>query len=257
LLLVSAGLAAAGCRGAPPADHLSVFAAASLSEPFAALADSLKVRHPGLTVDYNFAGSQTLALQLTHGAGADVFASADQKWMQVAVDSNLVDGAPIIFANNRLVVIVPAKNPARILRLEDLARRGIKLVLAGEEVPVGHYAREALANLGRVPGFPPGFQARVLANVVSNEESVKGVVTKVQLGEADAGIVYSSDVMPKIRAEVTRIEIPDGQNVTAAYPIALLRRAEHPGLAREFVELVLSAAGQRVLTASGFPIRPI
>jgi molybdate transport system substrate-binding protein len=212
----------------------------------------MKQRHPGLRIDFNFAGSQILALQLTRGASADVFASADQNWMKVIGDSGLVEGQPAVFANNRLVVIVPASNPARIQRLQDLARAKVKLVLAGETVPIGHYARESLARVGGSPGFPAEYQAKVLANLVSNEESVKGVVTKVQLGEADAGIVYSSDVTPKVSAKVIRIEIPDEQNVRASYPIAQLRRAANPALAREFVELVLSSVGQRVFLAAGF-----
>src|SRR5262249_9155350 len=155
--------------------------------------------------DFNFAGSQTLALQLTQGASADVFASADERWMKVVADSGLLAGAPVTFTGNKLVVIVPAKNPAKIQRLQDLARTKVKLVLAGDAVPVGRYAREAVAKLSTATGFSPDYQARVLANVVSNEESVKGVVTKVQLGEADAGIVYNSDVTPKISSQVLRI----------------------------------------------------
>ena len=251
------GLLLAACRPVPREDHLTVFAAASLSEPFSALADSMKVRHPGLKIDFNFAGSQILALQLTQGASADVFASADQNWMRVVADSGLLAGPPLVFANNHLVVIVPASNPARIERPQDLARPKIKLVLAGEAVPVGRYARTVLAKLAKARGFSPEYQNRVLANLVSNEESVKGVVTKVQLGEADAGIVYSSDVTAKLSSRVLRVEIPEEENVTAVYPIAQLGHSANPALAREFLDLVLGSVGQRVLIASGFLSPPI
>ena len=163
-------------------------------------AEASRRSHPGLTVRFNFAGSQQLALQIEQGAPADVFASADQRWMSYATEKGLVDGRRQVFARNRLVAIVPRTNPARIGSLQDLARRGIKLVLAAEAVPAGKYSREALQNLAGAPGFPPEYDRRVLANVVSQEENVKAVVAKVQLGEADAGLVYRSDVTPAVAA---------------------------------------------------------
>ena len=257
-LAVAFGLGSSGC-GAPSRNEsrLTIFAAASLAAAFNQIADTLRLRHPGLQVDFNFAGSQVLVLQLTQGASADVFAPADQRWMAVARDSGLVEGIPLIFAHSGLAVIVPARNPAGIVRLQDLGRKGVKLVVAGETVPAGHYARQVIANLARAPGFSPDYEPRVLANIVSNEESVKGVVTKVELGEADAGIVYATDVTPEVRAKVQRIEIPTERNVTAVYPIAALHRAGNPALAREFVELVMSGPGQRVLIGHGFRSPPI
>jgi molybdate transport system substrate-binding protein len=251
------GALAAGCGGrAAQGPTLTVFAASSLADAFHQMADSMRHRPPGLTLNFNFAGSQVLAFQLAQGAAADVFASADQLWMSVLQDSGLVDGRPAIFAHNRFVVIVPAGNPGRVSRLQDLARPGVKLVVAAEPVPAGRYTRQVIANLGTVQGFPAGYAGAVLANVVSNEESVKGVVTKVQLGEADAGFVYSSDVTPAVSQKVRRLEIPDEQNVLALYPIAQLRHARAPALAREFLDFVHSAAGQRVLEANGFLPRP-
>ena len=153
---------------------------------------------------FSFLGSQVLATQLAQGAPAEVFASADSRSMDAARAANRIDGMPFVFAQNKLVVIVPRTNPGRIGKLQDLARHGIKLVIGAESVPVGHYSREVLANLSRSPAFGSDFARRALSNVVSEEENVKAVVSKVQLGEADAGIVYRSDVTMAVRRYVTR-----------------------------------------------------
>ncbi len=178
-------------------------------------------------MQFNFAGSQQLALQIEQGAPADVFASADQRWMSYAAEKGLVEGESAVFARNRLVAIVPRTNPARIGGLPDLARRGTKIVLAAEAVPAGKYSRETLENLSAAPGFPPEYARRVLANVVSQEENVKAVVAKVQLGEADAGLVYRSDVTPSVSRYVRVFEIDDPYNVIASYPIAVLKGAKN------------------------------
>lgn len=242
----SARSAAAGAPGT-----LTVYAAASLTDAFRELGRALEASHPGLTVQFNFAGSQQLALQLEQGAPADVFASADQRWMSYAAEKGLVEGEGTVFARNRLVVIVPRTNPARIGGLPDLVRRGTKLVVAAEAVPAGKYSREALKNLNAAPGFPPEYDRRVLANVVSQEENVKSVVAKVQLGEADAGMVYQSDVTPSVSRYVSVLMIDDPYNVIASYPIAVLKGAQHAEAARWFVDLVSSAAGQQVLQRNG------
>jgi len=240
----------AAARPAAPPRTLSVFAAASLTKAFGDLADTLKKRTPGLEISFNFAGSQQLALQIEQGASADVFASADPRWMASVRDSGLVEGLPRIFAHNRLVVITPVSAP--LAGLEDLARPGVKLVLAADAVPAGRYARRALTSIPQLEGYAPDFAQRALANVVSNEEDVKAVVAKVQLGEADAGIVYVSDVTPAVARHVKRIEIPDAANVIADYPVAVLRHARNPEAARAFVALLLSPEGQRVLQVNGF-----
>jgi len=243
---------AAGPRPARAPRTLTVFAAASLEEAFTALGDSLERARPGLQVLFNFAGSQALALQIALGAPADVFASADDRWMSTMKDSGFVSGAPAVFAHNQLIVIVPAANPGGVMRLADLARPGVKLVLAADAVPVGRYARMVFAKLGRSRGFGADFPARVAANVVSNEENVKAVVVKVRLAEADAGVVYGSDVTRAVAADVRTIAIPPAANVIADYPIAVLAHAPDPDDARAFVALVRSRTGQRVLAASGF-----
>ncbi|HEY6866991.1 MAG TPA: molybdate ABC transporter substrate-binding protein [Candidatus Eisenbacteria bacterium] len=231
---------------------IRVAAAASLAGGFGEIAQLYERQHPGVTVQLDLAGSQQLAAQIEQGARADVFASADERWMNYARDRGLLAGAATEFVRNRLVLIVPRTNPARIRRLQDLARRGIRLVIAADVVPVGHYARVVLANLARDPAFGDDFARRVLANVVSEEENVRAVVGRVQLGEADAGIVYRSDVTPSITRYVTQIEIPDSANVLASYPIAVLKDAPRPDDARAFVDLVLSAEGQRILARWGF-----
>ena len=232
--------------------HLSVSAAASLSDAFNEIADSLERRDPTLHIDFNFAGSQVLVLQLGQGAAADVFASADDRWMQIAQDSGLIEGAPQTFVHNRLVVIVPKGNPARIGKLQDLGRSGVKLVLAADAVPAGHYSREAIFRLARLPGYAPDYAQRVLANVVSNEENVRSVAAKVQLGEADAGMVYVSDVTPAAARQLRRFDLPDSANVIASYPIALVRHARNTVAAQTFIAFVLSPSGQAVLAKNGF-----
>ncbi len=226
---------------------LTVFAAVSLTEAFTIVGKILEQRHAGLRVQQSFAGSQQLATQIEQGARADVFASADQRWMAYVQARGLIAGATSEFARNRLVAIVPRGNPARIGRLQDLANPGVKVVLAADAVPVGRYSRVALEKLTRAPGFPQDYAARVLRNVVSHEENVRGVVAKVQLGEADAGVVYRSDVTPTSAPLVLLLEIPERFNVVAGYPIAVLKAGTNPDTAAAFVSLVLSPLGQRVL----------
>jgi molybdate transport system substrate-binding protein len=234
-----------------PTSTLTVYAAASLTDAFRELGRTLERTHPGLVVRFNFAGSQQLALQIEQGAPADVFASADRRWMSDVEAKGLLAGEAAVFARNRLVAIVPRANPGRIDRLEDLARPGTKLVLAAEPVPAGRYSRETLAKLGRGQGFPDGYERRVLANVVSQEENVKSVVAKVQLGEADAGIAYRSDVTRSVAPHVRVLEIPEPYNSVATYPIAVLKTAHDAKAARDFVALVTSPDGQAVLQRHG------
>jgi molybdate transport system substrate-binding protein len=172
--------------------------------------------------------------------------------MDYTRERGLILGTPAVFARNRLVVIVPRANPGRIAHLHDLSDPGIKVVLAAGAVPVGNYAREALKKLSRAPGFPHDFAERVLRNVVSEEENVRGVVMKVQLGEADAGIVYRSDVTPATAGHVQVIEIPDRYNVMASYPIARVKGGANPQAAAIFIDVALSPLGQRILHDHNF-----
>lgn len=231
-----------------PRRTLTVFAAASLTDAFSEVADGFESAHPGLDVTFNFAGSHILRAQIEAGARADVFASANTREMETLVSGGLVTEAPQTFLTNRLVIITPADNPAGLSRFEDLARPGLKLVLAAEEVPAGRYTRQTLGKVGA------DFESQVLSNVVSKETDVKQVLAKVKLGEADAGIVYASDPVSSVPIKV--IEIPDAFNVLAEYSIAPLADAPQPELALAFVAFVLSPQGQSILQKWGFsPVR--
>jgi len=224
---------------------LTVFAAASLTESFSEIAAAFESAHPGVDVTINFAGSNTLRAQIEQGADTDVFASANTKEMDMLVTGGLVaEGTPQIFLTNRLVIIMPATNPANLSTANDLSRAGLKLVLAADEVPVGNYTRQMLGNVGE------DFKKQVLANVVSNENNVKQVLAKVQLGEADAGIVYASDAVAA--PELLVIEVPSEWNVLAEYPIAALKDTSHPDLADEYIGFVLSSEGEAILQKWGF-----
>lgn len=233
----------------PEPRSLTVFAAASLTDAFAEIGAAFDAANPGVTTTFNFAGSQALRTQIEEGAPVDVFASASGKEMDTLVTGAFVGADTVqVLLTNKLVVILPTDNPAALEKLEDLASPGIKIVLAAEEVPVGKYARQALDLMDAA--FGAGYKDQVLANVVSNEDNVKQVVAKVQLGEADAGIVYVSDMVAS--PELKSIEIPADLNVIAKYPIGPLVKSENAELAAKFVEYVLSADGQAVLARWGF-----
>jgi molybdate transport system substrate-binding protein len=230
---------------------LTVFAAASLTDAFTEIGRAFEAANPGVTVAFNFAGSNQLATQIGEGAPADVFASANAAQMDAAVASGRIDaGAPAIFVTNRLVVVYPADNPAGIAGLQDLARPDTLIVLAAEEVPVGRYSLEFLDLAAASPDFDAGYKEAVLGNVVSYEENVRSVLNKVALGEADAGIVYTSDLVGV--EGVSSLEIPDELNVIAEYPIAALNDSAHGETAAAFVSAVLSAEGQSILADYGF-----
>ncbi|HUH95857.1 MAG TPA: molybdate ABC transporter substrate-binding protein [Anaerolineales bacterium] len=233
----------------PAPRTLTVYAAASLTDAFDEIGRAFEASHPGVTVQFSFAGSQTLRAQIEQGAPVDIFASANTKEMDTLVGEHKVDSnAPQIFLTNRLVVILPANNPAGISSLQDLARPGTKIVLAAASVPAGSYALQVLDNLNAQYGSD--FKTRVLANVVSSETDVKQVVAKVQLGEADAGIVYISDSVAA--PGLQKIIIPADANVIARYPIAAVAGSANSALAQLFIAYVLSADGQATLQKWGF-----
>ena len=233
----------------PEPKTLTVFAAASLTNAFGEIGKAFEAANPGVTIKFNFGGSQALRTQIEQGAQTDVFASANAKEMDTLVSGKFVaaDSAKI-FLTNQLVVIMPAKNPAGLTVLADLSKPGLKIVLAAKEVPVGNYALQVLDKLDAALGT--GFKDKVLANVVSYENDVKQVVAKVQLGEADAGIVYVSDTVAA--PELKKIDIPTENNVVAKYPLASLTQSKNPELAQAFIACVLSAEGQSVLQKWGF-----
>jgi molybdate transport system substrate-binding protein len=247
ILWLVLALAFSACRARPAT--LNVFAAASLADAFREIGQDFETANPGVIVTFNFAGSQTLRTQIEQGAQADIFAPANLKEMDALVNGGFVAADALqIFSQNRLVVILPGENPASLENLSDLTRDGVKVILAAKEVPAGAYSLEALARLE--PGLGSGFKDRVLANVVSYENDVRQVAAKIQLGEADAGIVYLSDAVAV--EGLKTIPIPDESNVLAQYPLSMLKNSPNPELARTFIDYVLSADGQAVLAKWGF-----
>jgi len=254
VLAMSSGLLLAGCGDSggdgegsattsPEAVELTVSAAASLTEAFGEIGSGFEAANPGATVTFNFGPSDGLAGQINEGAPVDVFASASPNWMDPVQDDGPGVTGRVDFAQNKLAIVVPADNPTGIENLDDLTEDGVQLVVAAEGVPVGAYAREVFANAG--------ISEVALANVVSNEEDVKAVITKVQSGDADVGVAYVTDVTPDIAAEVMLIPIPDEVNVIATYPIAIVNGSEEADLAQGFVDYVLGD-GQQTLAEYRF-----
>jgi molybdate transport system substrate-binding protein len=242
--------AAADGGGGGDGGALTVFAASSLTDAFDELAKIFEEQNPGTEVRQSFESSSTLLTQIQQGAPADVFASAAPEEMRTAAKDGLVAGEPEIFARNYEVIMVPEDNPARLESMRDLSKPGIKLVLAEDGVPAADYAVEILGRANAEYGV--GFRQDVLSNVVSREADVRASVGRVVLGDADATFGYASDYTPDIRDRVRVIRIPENLNIIATYPIAVLKDAKDPELARNWVDLVVSDRGQRVLEKWGF-----
>ncbi|MFD5473091.1 molybdate ABC transporter substrate-binding protein [Streptomyces sp. NPDC127105] len=218
---------------------VTVFAAASLKESFTALGKQFEQQHPGAKVSFNFGGSDSLAASITSGAPADVFAAASPKTMAIVTDKNDADGTPVTFVRNQLEIATAPGNPDKISSLKDLTKSGLKVVLCDKTVPCGAAAQKVLeaSNLKLTP--------------VSYEQDVKSALTKVELKEADAALVYKTDV--KAAADrVQGVEFPESAEAVNDYPIALLKSAPNAAAAKAFIELVTSADGQKVLTGAGF-----
>jgi len=228
------------------ATTLNIFAAASLTESFKEIGPKFQAAHNGVTVKFNFAGSQALEQQIASGAAADVFASADQANMTKATNASLVN-SPQVFARNKLVVIVPVNNPGKINSLKDLANKGVKIDIEAPAVPAGKYSLQVLDNMAKSSQFGPSYESAVKSNFISQEDNVKAVVNKVQLGEADAGFVYLTDVTASVSSKVKEITIPDNFNVVAQYPIAVIKNSANSSVAQQFVQYILSSDGQAVL----------
>ncbi len=242
-LSLAALLLLAACGQSPTAPGgsartaLTVFAAASLQPPFDKIGAKL-LSTQNIATTFSYAGTQTLTTQLTQGAPADVFASADVAHMTTVQSAGLLHSQSVLFAHNRLEIAVAKGNPKGIHSLADLARSGLVVVLADPSVPAGKYSAQALAKAG------------VTVRPASLEQQVTGVLSKVALGEADAGIVYHSDIVTS--GQVDGVVIPDTQNVIADYPIAVLASAQNQAGAVAFVDFVLSTEGQSILTSAGF-----
>ena len=245
--IISAAVLFTGCGSAEPERQpLRVFAASSLTDVFGAMAGAFEAANPDTDVVLAFAGSQVLRLQIEQGAPADVFASADPGHMESLVHDGLVTGQRVL-AENELVVIVPQDNPAGIEAFADLARAE-RLVIGTPYVPVGAYAREALRRAGAAGGLP-GFEAAVLGRVVSEESSVRLVRAKVEMGEADAAIVYRTDAVP---GRVQTVQVPPCANVRARYLIGVVAGAENAAGGERWAGFVASPEGRRILSRHGF-----
>lgn len=250
IVLASVGLVAVACGGVgsrPAASpsvpqvsgSLTVLAAASLTDAFTTIGDQLHRKYPGIATTFSFAGSATLVAQIQQGAPADVFASADQANMQKVVSGGFVTGTPSVFAHNKLQIAVQAGNPRHITSLNDLANPANKVVVCAPGVPCGTYSTTTFSKAG------------ITVKPVSQEQDVKSVLTKVGLGEADAGIVYITDVK-SAAGKVDGVTIPDDLNTTAAYPLAELKTTQSDAAAKAFIDFVLSSDGQATLERFGF-----
>lgn len=257
-IALACGLASACHQSTPEApapavakEELLVLAASSLTDAFQRLERELELKHPNIDVLLSFAGSSALALQIDQGGAGDVLATANEEHLHKLVTAGLIQDS-VVFAHNELVVAVPKSNPAKIERFEDLANAQ-RIVLGAPNVPVGHYADALLERAEVSVGARFAQQAR--AHVVSREANARLVLAKVELGEADAAIVYRSDV--RATGQARAIELPATLSERATYPIGVATRSKHTALARTFIDYVLSGEGQAAMAANGFiPVRP-
>lgn len=244
------GLAVAGCGSSDQASSptstsaagghkITVFAAASLKKSFTEIGEQFKTGNPGADIEFSFAGSSDLVTQLTQGAPADVFASADTKNMDKAGQADLLAGEPVKFASNTLIIVVAHNNPKKIASFKDLAQPGLQVVVCAPQVPCG----SATEKVEKATG--------VQLNPVSEESQVTDVLNKVTSGQADAGLVYVTDAQGA-GDKVTAVAFPESAEAVNTYPIAVLKQSKQPDLARTFVDLVTGEAGQKALHAAGF-----
>ncbi|MEP6526197.1 MAG: molybdate ABC transporter substrate-binding protein [Nocardioidaceae bacterium] len=241
-VVVALPLATASCSSDSSGSDkstLTVLAASSLTEAFTTLETQYESDHPDIDVVFSFDSSATLAEQVTQGAPADVLATADEDTMKTVTDAGDAAGTPQIFTTNTMVIVTPPDNPAGVTDVSDLANSSVKLSLCDETAPCGSAAKELL-TLDHVNATP-----------VSFEPDVKSVLTKVTLGEVDAGIVYASDAHTAGH-DVSTVQITNADQVVNSYPIAVLKDAPQPAAAQDWVDLVRSSAGQKVLANDGF-----
>jgi molybdate transport system substrate-binding protein len=250
-LLVVSACVGASCGCVTP---IKIFGAASLSDALEEIQTTYGSTSP-VAVDVTVATGSSAALrtQIEQGARADVFLSADASNAKALFDRGLADGEPVPFATNRLMILVPLGNPAGITSPADLGRPGLRVIAAGDEVPVTRYAEETVEKLSALPGYPSDLLTSYTSNIVSREENVGAIVAKIALGEGDAAIVYVTDADP---SQTNSIAIPDEANVTATYTGVVLRDASGPINAHRFMDWLRGPAGQQILAAHGFSPPP-
>ena len=232
------------------AAELTIYGAASLKSALEAAKTAYEAANPGTSLTVSTDSSAALATQIEQGAPADVFLSADTSNPKKLVDAGLADGGAVDFAGNALTVIVPTDDPAGIASPTDLATVGVRIIAAGEEVPITRYATELIQNLAGEPGYPAGYAAAYAANIVTREDNVKAVVAKIELGEGDAGIVYVTDAAASDAVGV--IDLPPSANVPATYAGVVVRASAHPEAARAFLAWLAGPDGQAILSTFGF-----
>lgn len=230
--------------------ELTIYGAASLKGAFDKVTVAYETAYPGTTLTVSTDSSSALETQIEQGAPADVFLSADTSNPKKLVDQGLAAGDPVTFAANELTIIVPSGNPAGIHSPADLARPGLKIIAAGDAVPITRYANQLVANLGKEAGYPADFGAAYAANIASKEDNVKAVVAKVELGEGDAGIVYLTDATAS--KKVSAIDIPPSANVPATYDGVVVRASRQPAAATAFLAWLTGPEAQAILRSLGF-----
>jgi molybdate transport system substrate-binding protein len=248
----SAPTRAASGTPAPSAEavELTIYGAASLKGALEQAKAAYEAATPGTTLTLSTDSSSALETQIEQGAPADVFLSADTTNPKKLVDAGLADGAVVTFAGNKLTIIVPSDNPAGINAPADLARAGIKIIAAGDEVPITKYATRLVGNLAREAGYPSDFVAAYTANIASREDNVKAVVAKIELGEGDAGIVYVTDA--KASTKVVTVDVPDSANVPAIYDGVVVKASRNAAAAAAFLDWFAGPEGQAILGSLGF-----
>lgn len=256
LVLAACSSAATSAPSAPiasaaaPSGSLTIYGAASLKAVLAKVKATYETANPGTTLTISTDSSSALETQIEQGAPADVFLSADTPNPQKLVDKGLAAGSATKFAGNLLTVIVPAANPAAIQTPTDLAKPGIKIIAAGDAVPITKYATQLVANLAKQTGYPADFAAKYAANIASKEDNVAAVVSKIELGEGDAGIVYVTDA--KTSTKVATIAVPDAANVPATYAGVVVKASVHAAAAQAFLAWFAGPDGQAILASFGF-----
>lgn len=245
MLLASAGLA-------DEEKDLTVYCGAGLTGAMTEIG-SIYENSSNMTVKFNFDGVPALRAQIEQGAYADVLVSANLKHMKALQSEGFIDNSTVkVFAQNKVAVILPIENPANITGLKDLARPAVKILMGTRDLPAGDYALQVLDKLANDTEYGPSYRDEVLANVVSQETTVNRVVSKVALGEADAGFAFISDVSPQMVGQVRRILIPDEYNVVGDFPVAVLSQSKYPDQSQAFIDVIMSKEGQAILDKYGF-----
>ena len=251
------GSGSGSLSGSPPpggGTRITIFAAASLSSALNEAKVAYEAANPGVILVISPDSSAALATQIEQGAPADVFLSADTTNPQKLVDGGFTEGAAVVFGGNELTIVVPSDNPAGIEEWQGIAGNGLKVIAAGEEVPITKYATQLVTNLAARPDAPPDFADSYAANVVSREENVKALIAKIELGEGDAGIVYATDAAASTK--VRTIDVPDDANVPATYAGVVVKASDQIPAAQAFLDWFAGPDGQEILAGFGFLAPP-